>query len=129
MKKLTLKSVKAKAWKAFSLYIRKKDMDSQGFVECYTCGVRKFYKEMQVGHWIEGHSNAVYINENYVRVQCPSCNLFHGGRQGEFRDKIRKELGDKRVNQLILEANQVKLLTIENYLELEKIYKTKLEKL
>ncbi len=122
MKKMTLSKAKKRAWKAFSHWYRKKNMDEQGYVYCYTCDKRLFYKDADVGHWIEGHSNAVYINEDYVRVQCKSCNIFHGGRQGDFRDRIRKELGDLKVDQLIKEAHRIKKLTIQDYLDLEEKY-------
>lgn len=128
MKKVTLSKVKVKAWKQFSLWIRL-SAAKDGRVLCYTCPAVVPYTEANAGHWIEGHSNAVYINPDYVRVQCRSCNIFHGGRQGIFRDKIRQELGDKRVDQLILASNQVKLLTIEDYQNLEKLYKDKLQSL
>ena len=121
-RKSTVSSAKRKAWSAFSLYIRTKD-SVDGVNECYTCGKIYPVKRLQAGHWIEGHANTVYINEDYVRVQCYSCNVIKHGNQGVFRDKIRAELGSDVVDQLILEANQTKDLTLSDYIELEKYYK------
>ena len=118
----SLKSLKNKAWTVFSTYIRQKFADSSDFVSCYTCGNKIHWKESQTGHWIEGHSNAVYINEDYVRPQCMRCNIFLKGNQGTFRDKIRQELGDERVDQLIIESKQVKILKSYDYEELIEHY-------
>src|SRR3990167_3949496 len=121
MKKVTLSKAKLKAWKAFSRYIRIRASE-KGLVLCYTCGRKYEWEKMQTGHWIEGHANAVFINEDYVRPQCLGCNTFHGGRQGEFRDKLRKEIGNKEVDRLIKEAHEIIKLTVEDYLELERWY-------
>lgn len=124
-----LKRNKDKAWDAFSLYIRKRASNSMGMVKCYTCPTIAFYREMQTGHWIEGHGAAVYINEDYVRPQCVSCNMFHGGQQGTFRDRIRKELGDKKVDALIFASKQSVFLKAHHYKELEEKYKRRFEQL
>lgn len=126
-KNISKSKAKARAWKVFSLFIRQQASNDMGMVQCYTCIAFKHYKEMQAGHWIAGHGNAVYINEDYVRPQCYSCNVKRHGMQGEFRDRIRLELGDKVVDELILESNQFKDLTTEDYLELERYYKSKNE--
>lgn len=39
-------------WKLVSLYIRKKDMDWKGFVNCFTCGKYENYKLVDAGHYI-----------------------------------------------------------------------------
>ena len=117
--------VKKKVWKLFSQYIRLLAQDKNGYVECYTCGVKNPLKKMQAGHWVTGHGNATYINEDYVKPQCYSCNIMRGGNLGEFRDKIRKELGNKIVDQLLIESKLVKDITLVEYLELEKFYKAR----
>ncbi len=52
-----------------------------------------------------------------------------GGMQGEFRDRIRPELGNRVVNKLLLEAKNTVKYTIEDYLKMGELYKSKLEKL
>ena len=128
MKKITLKKAKERAYNAFKDYIRL-SASVDGYVTCYTCGSSQPLKEIQVGHWVEGHGNAVYINEEYVRPQCVSCNIFHHGRQGEFRDKLREELGSDIVNELLLDAHITIKYTVEDYLALEKFYLIKQEAL
>lgn len=119
--KTTLTQAKKRAWRAFSKYIRI-SAAVEGLVTCYTCDTKHPWEESQAGHWIEGHSNAVYINEEYVRPQCRACNLFRGGNQGEFRDRLRKEIGNEEVDRLILESHDTVKLTVQDYLEFEKWY-------
>jgi hypothetical protein len=78
------------------------------------------------GHWVEGHSNASYINETYVRPQCYRCNMMMGGNQGEFRDRVRKELGDKVVDELLIKAKATIEISVSEYLQKQAYYKEKL---
>lgn len=125
-KELTKPIAKRKAYKAFQLYLRALWTKS-GLCNCYTCDKPKSYKEIQVGHWVEGHSNASYINEYYVRPQCFYCNIQLGGNQGEFRDRMRKELGNERVDELLRESKKTLDIKVSEYLGLESFYKMKLQ--
>jgi hypothetical protein len=133
-KSITKTKAKKQAWEAFSIYMRTL-WTQKGFVECYTCHAHCFLKErpgkrVTVGHWIEGHGDISYVNENYVRPQCYRCNMMLGGNQGEFRDRIRKELGNVEVDRLIFEAKNTKSdLTAQDYLDLKAFYKLKLKEL
>lgn len=130
-KAITKTKAKKQAWEAFSIYMRTK-WNKPGFVECYTCGAHTFLKERPgkrttVGHWYEGHGDITYVNEVYVRPQCYRCNMMLGGNQGEFRDRIRKELGNKKVDELIFEAKNTKSeLTTQDYLQKKMFYKEQL---
>lgn len=128
-RKQTITQAKAKAWQYFSLFIRRIAADKDGNVTCYTCGAKKPYKQMQTGHWVTGHSNMTYINEAYVRPQCFSCNIGHSGEQGIFRDKIRQELGNERVDHLLVNAKLAVKMTSIDYQELGKFYKERLQSL
>ncbi len=128
MKKITKSQVKKKAWRAFQQYMRAL-WTKDGSVQCYTCGKVCGFKEIQAGHWYTGHSNSTYINEDYVRPQCVRCNIMMGGRQGEFRDKIRMELGNKVTDALLLAAKETFPISVEEYEELEAWYKLQLKQL
>lgn len=133
-KQVSIKAAKKRAYAAFSTYMRFMWNKPKGYIECYTCGAHTFYKERpgkrtMVGHWVEGHSNVSYINPVYVRPQCYRCNIMMGGNQGEFRDRIRKELGNKEVDKLLVEAKQTKEISAKEYLDLQAYYKVKLQEL
>jgi hypothetical protein len=125
---------KKRAYEAFSIYLRTL-WNQKGFVECYTCGAHTFLKAPRpglrttVGHWVEGHTNVSYINEVYVRPQCYHCNMMMGGNQGEFRDRIRKELGDKVVDELLIKAKVTVEISVSEYLQKQAYYKEKLSML
>ncbi len=127
MRKPTKTLAKKKAYKAFQLYMR--TLWNRGSLKCYTCDRPLSFKTTQVGHWVPGHHNATYINEDYVRPQDYYCNIQLGGNQGEFRDRLRKELGSKTVDKLLVESKLVKDISLDEYLELEKWYSTQLLKL
>lgn len=128
MKKITKTAAKKKAYNAFQVYLRTL-WTKDGSVQCYTCERKYSFKDIQVGHWVTGHGNAVYINEDYVRPQCKGCNIFQNGRQGEFRDKLRKEIGSKVVDALLLAAKESPKITVSDYQELEAWYKLQLNNL
>ena len=89
------KRLKDKAWKLFSLYIRRKYSDECGMAKCYTCGREKHYKELHAGHGLSGRGGYVLYKEQVVRPQCPGCNLNQpfgkGGNYQVFIPKLIRE--------------------------------------
>jgi len=128
MKRLTLSKAKKKAWKAFSLWYRKKSCKN-GYAVCYTCDKTVPFENIQPGHWMTGHTNTNYINVEYIRPQCKYCNLILKGNQGIFWERIEEEIGTEKFMYLRLISKDFKDISVEDYLELEKIYKRKLEEL
>jgi hypothetical protein len=132
-KQISKKTAKNRAYINFSLYMRTL-WTLSGSCNCYTCGRELFLRSSpgtraMVGHWVEGHSNVSYINEVYVKPQCYYCNIMMGGMQGEFRDKIRKELGSEVVDKLLMEAKQTLDISVTEYLDKASYYKVKLQEL
>jgi hypothetical protein len=132
-KSVTKTKAKKQAYAMFSLYLRTLwTNNGKRPVPCYTCDNHCFLKErpgkrVTVGHWVEGHGDETFVNEEYVRPQCYRCNMMLGGNQGEFRDRIRKELGDKKVDALLKAAKQATPnLTAQDYLQKKAFYKEKL---
>lgn len=74
-KKSPLAKLKEKLWKQISLYVRLKDADCHGYVQCVTCKTRHHWKEMQAGHFIDGHNNTVMFDLRLIHPQCRRCNL------------------------------------------------------
>lgn len=126
---MTIKVRKNAAWDALSLFIRKSYADREGFVECYTCGRRKHYKEMDAGHGISGRKNAVLFMEKVVKPQDTYCNKYLGGNYKVFTPKLIEELGADRYQELAIEAMQVKKMYPEQYLEVQRYYEAKLAEL
>lgn len=93
MKKKSLKSLKARAWKLFSEWVRRKDADQGGTERCYTCEAPFFWKELHCGHAIGGRHNAVLLDPEICRPQCVRCNIFKRGEYPIFTTKLIKENG------------------------------------
>lgn len=130
-KQISKTKAKKRAYAAFSIYHRTL-WTLKGFVPCYTCDKHVVLKgkpgaRVMVGHWVEGHTDATYVNEAYVRPQCFVCNIMMGGNQGEFRDRIRKELGNEAVDILLARSKMSVKYSASEYIQKEQYYKEKLK--
>ena len=94
------KILKDKAWKLFSEYIRRRDANDDGDVECITCHAIKPWKSMQAGHFIDGRTNSILFEEDGCHAQCYSCNMFKAGNKVEYFRYMQKRYGDVRIDEL-----------------------------
>lgn len=83
----------AKLWKWFSLYIRLKFSNENGYCTCYTCGAIRYYKDIDCGHGVGRQHKATKFDEKNNRPQCKPCNGFHGGKREVFKEKMDEEHG------------------------------------
>lgn len=83
----------AKLWKAFSLYIRLKHSDENGYCKCYTCPAIRHYTKIDCGHGIGRQHKATKFDEKNNRPQCKKCNGFEGGKREEFKKQMDLEHG------------------------------------
>ncbi len=79
MKAPKLSTIKKKADKVFSEYIRRKYANTHGDVKCVTCGQWHPIAEMDAGHYISRNHMATRYDERNVFPQCHRCNRFNGG--------------------------------------------------
>lgn len=101
----------------FSTFIRKKYADHFGMVGCYTCHVKKHYKDMQNGHYISrGHMTTRWDEEN-CRVQCVGCNVFRNGNYTEYSYRLLKEIGAKGLDKLMAKKKEIKQWSIKEIQE------------
>ena len=100
-KKSPLKKLKDDVWDLVSLYVRLKYADSAGYVQCYTCGKIRHYKDhIHAGHGFSGRGNAILYELDIIRPQCYGCNCCQSGKLDVFTYKLRTELGDERFEEL-----------------------------
>lgn len=108
-KKKSITTLKTKAWNLCSLGTRLRYADDDGFVQCYTCGRKRHYKDgMQAGHGFSGRSKSVLFMEEIIRPQCSGCNIRESGKLDVFTYKLLKEHGQDKFDALYLEAHQDK---------------------
>ena len=96
----TLTWYKKKTWAAFSMYIRLRGADSDGYNQCVTCGVRKHWKELQAGHFIPGRHNAILFDERGCHAQDYHCNVGLKGNPREYDAFMRKTYGEMVIKEL-----------------------------
>lgn len=125
-KKVSISKLKKKTWALFSQYIRQKYADKNGYGNCYTCGKRAMWKNLQAGHGIGGRHNFVLFMEEVVRPQCSGCNLWGGGRYSIFAEKLIREYGAKKYAELVFQSNKPKQFKIYELEAICDIYKHKL---
>ena len=94
----SLKSLRNKLDKVFSLYIRNRDADEEGIGNCATCEIAD---KLQCGHFIKRQHQAVRWDERNAAGQCLRCNHFLGGAQDEFSDYIINRWGYPVFNELM----------------------------
>ena len=128
-----IKSLKTKAWKLFSRYIRLRDcLKTTGTItcgECITCGEFYPFEKLQAGHFIAGRSNAILFDEEITHSQCYACNVGLHGNVLVYRRKIIEMYGEGY--DLVLEARSKKLhkFTIDELEDLIESLKVKIAQL
>lgn len=115
--------------KVFSEYIRRRYADDHGFVQCYTCGATKHWKEMHAGHFQSRSKYATRWNETNVQVQCVSCNIFKAGEQFKFGIHLDQEHGEGTAEEMMYLANQSGKFTIMELRDMVKEFQQKLREL
>lgn len=85
----------------FSKYIRLKNATPQGYIQCYTCGIIKHYKNMDCGHFIKREYHRLRYDERNCKPQCTRCNHYNSGMQDEFAKNIIDEYGIEVFNELM----------------------------
>lgn len=91
----------------FSIFIRTRHADFEGIVQCYTCPVRRHWKEMQCGHFRGRANQLTRFHEDNCREQCVSCNCDKNGMQDVFEEELRDEIGDDAVEEIIALSKQI----------------------
>lgn len=128
-KRPAISALEAKLDGLLSQYIRLKEADEGGTVQCVTCPKLMFWKESQCGHWVKRQHRAVRWDERNVGVQCKRCNHFLDGAQDEFSQHVIAQHG-VGVHDELLRLKHTVFKVTRSFLE-EKIehYKQKLASL
>lgn len=124
---------KAKAWSAFSRYIRTRDCirfsgdPTRGI--CVTCQRPYEFKALQAGHFIAGRTNAILFDEEAVYAQCYGCNVGRSGAHVEYFIFMEKEHGREKIDALRAKKSQAVKFTQTDYERIEQDYIHKYEAL
>lgn len=125
VKKKTLSWYKKKLWEVFSRYIRIRDKGT-----CFTCGLKKPYKQMQAGHYIPKSIGrlSLYFHEQNVHCQCYRCNINLGGNGALYGFRILEVYGQEVYDELHrLQKHGHRKIIILEYQILTKSYEAKVK--
>jgi len=123
------KTIKQRAWYAFSQFIRTRDcLITTGTIDrgrCFTCGVEKPFKELQAGHFRPGRHYSNLFSEEGTHAQCKQCNIWRYGNELEYRKAIIELYGEGYDGVLEKEAREIKRYSVEDLIVLAEEYKNK----
>tara|TARA_R100000388_G_scaffold64040_1_gene46675 strand:- start:632 stop:1021 length:390 start_codon:yes stop_codon:yes gene_type:complete len=125
----TISKLKKKLDKIFSEYIRRRNADDLGFITCFTCGVKKHWKEQQAGHFQSRSHHSTRWDKVNVQVQCVKCNMYRQGEQYKFGLYLDERFGEGTAKDLENRAKTIVKLNRVDYEEAITRYKQKLKEL
>jgi hypothetical protein len=136
MKKITLSKAKAKAWTAFSLYIRTRDsLKTTGTpTDCLCVTCRRKYPTrkvggIQAGHFVQGRHPGVLFDDRNCHGQCYGCNVMKYGNTLNYYDFMLETYGKEVIDELREKDRQITPMKVFMYQEIEEKYKDLLKEL
>jgi hypothetical protein len=115
--------------KVFSLFIRMRASDENGYATCFTCGQVKKWKEGDAGHFISRGAYSTRWNETNVQFQDKKCNIFQSGQQYLFSVALNRLHGEGTADALYLMSRQTRKYGVGEIKAMIEIYKDKVERL
>ena len=133
VKQPSKKTIKDRAWRAFSKYVRIRDcLRTTGEIthgKCITCGKLLSIGFSDAGHFISRRYNSTLFDEKNCHLQCRYCNRFLNGNPLEYRRQIIKLYGEGADIALEDKAREIKKYISQDLTELEKYYKIEVKRL
>ncbi len=120
---------KAAAWKAFSEFIRLRDSDEFGRLQCVTCQRSGPWRSMDAGHFITRAKESTLFDERNVHGQCKGCNRFQGGKFLEHEMAIDRIHGAGTAQVLKDKALTLCKRTASDYQFIADSYKARVERI
>lgn len=115
--------------KVFSLFIRMRASDENGYATCFTCGQVKKWKEGDAGHFISRGAYSTRWNETNVQFQDKKCNIFQSGQQYLFSVALNRLHGEGTADALYVMSRQTRKYGVGEIKAMIEIYKDKVERL
>lgn len=115
--------------KIFQLYIRLRDVTSQGYFRCISCGKFKDFSQMDAGHFIGRAAMSLRYCESNVYGQCRYCNRMLNGNLLDYRKSLVKKLGEEKVDWLEAQKHVSKSYSLFELQTLIEYYTKEVERL
>ena len=123
MAKKSVSKLKKELDRVYSIYIRNKYADSDGYCTCVTCGVKKHWKELHNGHFVSRTHNSTRWDDRNCHPQCPRCNLFCEGAKPSYAVFLERMYGQGIIQKL--DAKGRELFSVDTLFLEEQIAKYK----
>ena len=126
----TISKLKKELDTIFSLFIRLRESNEFGMVQCFTCGCVKHYKKgMQNGHFQSRSFLSTRFDEVNCQPQCVGCNMYKQGEQYKFALALDAKYGEGTAQELQFLSKQTIKFTRVDYDEKISYYKTAVKNL
>lgn len=106
----------------FSIYVRTKHADAEGYVRCVTCNKVMPWREAHAGHFVRRRHYSCRWNPLNVHPQCVACNTFLDGNEGEYARFIIDTYGRQTLDELLAMKNVTRKWTMPELRELLEKY-------
>lgn len=103
----TVSSLKKKADKVFSLFIRQRGANGD-YNKCYTCRKIYLWKRLQCGHLVSRTHSATRYSELNCQPQCFACNIWRQGNIAEFIAHFQEDYGKEKFDELVKLGRTIK---------------------
>jgi 5-methylcytosine-specific restriction endonuclease McrA len=123
-KTLTLSQATKLFDKVFSEYIRRRD---NGI--CFTCGLKKHWKQMQNGHYVSRAHRSLRWDEINCHCQCVGCNVFRNGNMTSYAVRLEKKYGIGILQKLEAKRHTIRKWSVHEMLAQIELYKAKINSL
>ena len=127
--KETISKLKKELDKYFSLYIRLRDANEYGMVQCFTSGRVYHYKNIHAGHFMSRKHLSTRWCDTNVQPQSAADNLFGQGEQYKFGLHLDSEYGLGTAEELQIISKQPFKMTRIDYVEKISYYKDLVNKI
>ncbi len=119
----SISKLKKELDKWFSLYIRLRDSNEYGMVQCFTSGRVYHYKSMHAGHFMSRKRLATRWCETNVQPQSPADNLFGQGEQYRFGLHLDSKYGEGTAEEIQFKSRNTLKMSRADYEEKISYYK------
>lgn len=75
----------------FSQYVRLSAADEKGIAECFICGARARWQDMQNNHFVSRSNSFLRYDTRNCKCGCNNCNVIKGGNLVEFARKLEQD--------------------------------------
>lgn len=122
-------SLISKLDKIFSLYIRLRDSDPNGYFYCISCGQMKSWYDADCGHYFSRARMNTRFDERNCHAECKRCNRFLSDHLDGYKRNLVRKIGEEEYEKLRIRANITRRWAEYELEELVKYYRAKAKEL